>query len=164
MQQLQSAFGVIALLAIAWALGENRRAVSLRQAAIGLLAHQFWAELGGAPGGLPHETVAQYEEYAWPGNVRELYNAVMRRLALGDVFAAGAPSDGATAEPARDIIDRVLAQGLPLPRARQQVVEELERRYVEHVVQAHGGNVSHAAAASGIGHRYFQKLRAKLNK
>jgi len=36
MLQLQSAFGVLALLAIAWAFGENRRAVSLRQAAIGL--------------------------------------------------------------------------------------------------------------------------------
>src|SRR5215213_1300107 len=36
MQQLQSAFGVFALLAIAWGLGENRRAVSLRQATIGL--------------------------------------------------------------------------------------------------------------------------------
>src|SRR4051794_18992964 len=36
MPQLQSAFGVFALLAIAWGLGENRRAVSLRQIAIGL--------------------------------------------------------------------------------------------------------------------------------
>ncbi len=36
MLQLQSAFGVCALLVIAWAFGENRRAVSLRQAAIGL--------------------------------------------------------------------------------------------------------------------------------
>src|SRR4051795_4470711 len=36
MPQLQSAFGVFALLAIAWGLAENRRAVSLRQAAIGL--------------------------------------------------------------------------------------------------------------------------------
>jgi concentrative nucleoside transporter, CNT family len=36
MEQLQSAFGVLALLAIAWVLGENRRAVSIRQMAIGL--------------------------------------------------------------------------------------------------------------------------------
>jgi CNT family concentrative nucleoside transporter len=36
MLQLQSALGIIALLAIAWAASENRRAVSLRQAAIGL--------------------------------------------------------------------------------------------------------------------------------
>jgi CNT family concentrative nucleoside transporter len=38
MLQLQSAFGVVALLGIAWALGENRRKVSLKQAAIGLVA------------------------------------------------------------------------------------------------------------------------------
>src|SRR3978361_772690 len=37
MQQLQSAFGVFALLVIAWAFSENRRAVSLKQAAIGLM-------------------------------------------------------------------------------------------------------------------------------
>jgi len=36
MLQLQSAFGVVALLVIAWGLGENRSKVSLRQAAIGL--------------------------------------------------------------------------------------------------------------------------------
>src|SRR5947209_7197151 len=36
MPQLQSALGVVVLLALAWAISENRRAVSLRQAAIGL--------------------------------------------------------------------------------------------------------------------------------
>jgi CNT family concentrative nucleoside transporter len=36
MQELQSAFGMVALLAIAWIISENRRAVFWRQAAIGL--------------------------------------------------------------------------------------------------------------------------------
>src|SRR5262245_46284469 len=36
MQNLQSAFGVFALIAIAWALSENRRAVAWRQAGIAL--------------------------------------------------------------------------------------------------------------------------------
>ena len=36
MLQLQSAFGIVALLALAWVFGENRRAVSLRQTIIGL--------------------------------------------------------------------------------------------------------------------------------
>jgi CNT family concentrative nucleoside transporter len=35
--QLQSSFGVFALLAIAWALSENRRAVDIRAAALGLV-------------------------------------------------------------------------------------------------------------------------------
>jgi len=38
MPELQSAIGILALLAIAWGLSENRRAVSPRQAAIGLAA------------------------------------------------------------------------------------------------------------------------------
>ena len=53
MLQLQSAFGVLALLAIAWALGENRRAVSLRQMAIGLavtVAHRAGADQAAAGG------------------------------------------------------------------------------------------------------------------
>jgi len=37
MQQLQSAFGVFALIAFAWAISENRRAVSPRRVAVGLL-------------------------------------------------------------------------------------------------------------------------------
>ncbi|CCE07284.1 conserved membrane hypothetical protein [Bradyrhizobium sp. STM 3843] len=37
MLQLQSAFGVVALLLIAWALSEDRRAVSLKQAVLGLV-------------------------------------------------------------------------------------------------------------------------------
>src|SRR5690348_1998687 len=37
MPQLQSAFGIVALLLIAWALGENRSSVSLKQAAMGLV-------------------------------------------------------------------------------------------------------------------------------
>ena len=35
---MQSGFGVVGLLAIAWAISENRRAVSFRRAAIGLAA------------------------------------------------------------------------------------------------------------------------------
>jgi CNT family concentrative nucleoside transporter len=37
MLQLQSAFGIVALLAIAWALGENRSSVSLKQTVLGLV-------------------------------------------------------------------------------------------------------------------------------
>src|SRR5260370_39582521 len=36
MQELQSTFGMVVLLAIAWVISENRRAVSWRQAATGL--------------------------------------------------------------------------------------------------------------------------------
>src|SRR5438270_2335890 len=43
MQQVQSALGVFALLAIAWIFGENRREVSLKQAAVGLFVTMLTA-------------------------------------------------------------------------------------------------------------------------
>jgi two-component system response regulator HydG len=142
-----------------------------RKGDVAVLTHHFWRELGGKDGAIPFEMLLQYEEYAWPGNVRELYNSVARRLALGEVDpargAAGIPL-GASAEtpaaPGRDFIEEVLTMNLPLPSARQHVVDELERRYVERIVAMHGGNISRAAAASGLAHRYFQKLRARLAK
>jgi hypothetical protein len=68
------------------------------------------------------------------------------------------PSLGAAG---RDIIEEILAMDLPLPRARQRIVDEFERRYVQRVLAQHGGNVGSAAAASGIARRYFQLLRAR---
>ena len=135
-----------------------------RRGDVATLAQHFWTELGGV-GSVPRELMSHYEQYGWPGNVRELHNVVARRLALGEMESTGAAtSRAASGEGAGDFIARVIALDVPLPRARQQVVDELERRYVERMVALHGGNVAHAAAASGLGHRYFQKIRARLAK
>jgi hypothetical protein len=37
-----------------------------------------------------------------------------------------------------------------------------KRRYVERVLARHGGNVTAAARASGVAHRYFQLVRARV--
>jgi DNA-binding NtrC family response regulator len=134
-----------------------------RHGDIGLLTRHFWRKLGGKLP-VPAAMVARFEDYAWPGNVRELRNAVARRIALGELvdddFVAAsqrpeAPSRGA------DLVERILALDLPLPRARQRIVEDFERRYVERVLAKYDGNVTRAAAASGIARRYFYTLRAR---
>jgi DNA-binding NtrC family response regulator len=139
-----------------------------------VLAFHFWRQLAGKGLPFPPDFAQKLESYAWPGNVRELYNAVARRVALGDLAAVETARSGATeaggatsaSGPAstrggRDLIDEVLAQDLPLTRARERVVEDFERRYVTRVLAQHGGNVSKASAASGIARRYFQLLRAR---
>ncbi|MFP6684940.1 MAG: helix-turn-helix domain-containing protein, partial [Polyangiaceae bacterium] len=63
-----------------------------------------------------------------------------------------------------DVLERVLAMNLPLPRARRKLVAEFETRYVERVLEQHGGNVARAAAASGIARRYFRLLRARSRR
>jgi DNA-binding NtrC family response regulator len=133
-----------------------------REGDVALLARTFWAALGGQEAKLSPDLVQRFEEYEWPGNVRELYNAVARQIALGDFAAAEAGgADAPVSGPPGDFIDRVVRSGKPLPTARQDVVAEFERRYVTHMLQLHGGHVGRAAAACGIGRRYFQMIRAK---
>ncbi|MFO0761214.1 MAG: sigma 54-interacting transcriptional regulator [Byssovorax sp.] len=136
-----------------------------RQGDITGLARHFWERLAPRGAAFPPELPARLEAYAWPGNVRELYNAVARRVALGDdaPIHTGRPAGDGSAPSARggDLIESVLALDLPLTRAREQIVDAFERRYVQRVLAAHNGNVSAAAAASGIARRYFQILRAR---
>jgi DNA-binding NtrC family response regulator len=132
------------------------------------LATHFWDKLGGtAP--MARDVLERLEDYPWPGNVRELYNAIARILALGDGAAsetiaptrAGASPKTRGADSAGDVLAAILDEDLPLPRARDALVREFERRYVERVLARHGGNVVRAAEASGIARRYFQILRAR---
>ena len=134
-----------------------------RRGDVATLAHHFCAQLGADPHRLGASLLRRWEDYAWPGNVRELRNAVARHLALGDLAVLGAKGE---ADPPRaaggDFFEQVLARDLPLPVARQQVVDELEQRYVARVLAASGGNVTNAARASGLGRRYFQQLKEKI--
>jgi len=125
-----------------------------REGDVELLARQFWRELGGDVRQLPEGVLARWRSGEWPGNVRELRNAVARLHALGEEARTGeaAPKAAGTLES---------ALSLPFIQARDRVLAEFERRYVERLLEQHGGDVAKAAAASGIGRRYFQKLKAR---
>jgi two-component system, NtrC family, response regulator HydG len=105
----------------------------------------------------------RFEDYVWPGNVRELHHAVARVIALGELDRTdlSRPRElGTSADP----VEEVLRMDLPLSQARQRLVDHFERRYVERVVEKHGGSIAAAAAASGIALRYFQLIRARMKK
>jgi transcriptional regulator with GAF, ATPase, and Fis domain len=132
-----------------------------RQGDVRFLARRFCAQLAYPEDALPADLLARWEEAAWPGNIRELRNAVARRLALGDLAPPERTARGPETR-SGDPIEDVLRQNLPLVEARQRVVDEFERRYIERVLEEHGGNVVQAARASGIARRYFQILKARL--
>jgi DNA-binding protein Fis len=47
---------------------------------------------------------------------------------------------------------------LPLPEAREMVLEQLERSYVAIKLKQHGGNVSRAADAMGVSRQLVHRL------
>jgi transcriptional regulator with GAF, ATPase, and Fis domain len=134
-----------------------------RRGDLPLLAAHLCEELGASRKALPDDLLLRWEDYGWPGNVRELRNAVARWLALGDEAESrrrGSPMPGAAAG-GDDVVARVIADRLPYVHARARVLEDFERRYVERVLEEHGGNVARAAAASGIARRHFQRVKAR---
>jgi hypothetical protein len=55
----------------------------------------------------------------------------------------------------------IAVSDMPFSRARQALIDEFEKRYVANILAKHNGNVSRAAAASGLALRYFQVLKAR---
>jgi DNA-binding NtrC family response regulator len=139
-----------------------------RRGDVAVLARHFWTELGGEGKAMTAELLQRWEDYGWPGNVRELRNTVARHLALAAVrrvSSTGADAEPLSAREPRELaaidawVEAVLDERLPLPMARLKVMDEFDRRYIARVLAEHGGNVAHAAAASGVARRYFQLLR-----
>jgi DNA-binding NtrC family response regulator len=145
-------------------------ALRRRKGDIAPLARAFAQQMNGAAAALPESLLRSWEDYGWPGNVRELRNSVARRLALGELASTGEGSrhgSALQAEPAtaaEGALERIVGLGLSFPAARQQVIEELERRYVERVLAEHDGNVSRAAEASGIARRQFQRVKGRIGQ
>lgn len=137
-----------------------------RRTDIPLLVESFWRQFGGDAAGPPSDVLARWMDDPWPGNVRELRNAVARLISLGDVPVSAPASTRSSmpVAPVQDVGARVITEGLPFPRARDAVLEDFEQRFVAHLLDQHGGDVARAAAASGIGRRYFQKLRARTGR
>jgi two-component system, NtrC family, response regulator HydG len=137
-----------------------------RRADIVFLAKHFCKIMGGADDDLPKEVLARFEDSPWPGNVRELYNAVARYLALGDLARARQiPQSASESEPAKstsdDLVDSILQRNLHFPESRDLLVRAFERKYLERMLERHGGNVTRAAEAAGIARRYFHQLLAR---
>ena len=144
-----------------------------RDGDVALLAVHFWRALTKEP--MPADFIERLSGYSWPGNVRELSNAVAHRVALGDLANAealrrpaaarsGAANATSAGAPASDVVAEVIARDLAYLPAREEVLLDFERRYVEHVLAKHKGNVSKAAAASGIARRYFYTIRARTDR
>jgi DNA-binding NtrC family response regulator len=134
------------------------------------LVWAFCAAQGAAQNAIPERVLMQWDDYDWPGNVRELRNAVHHFLALGEAAAAHrreAPRADRDADGdalGQGFVESVLSEDLSFFAAKERLVAQFERRYVEEMLSRHGGNVVRAAAASGLARRQFQRIKARMGK
>ena len=114
------------------------------------------------------ETVELMKRHDWPGNVRELRNVLERAVLFQQPVGAAAPSVIAPAPPVNGGTTgapelRVSVDpSVPFKVAKQDMIDEFERRYVRALLDAHGGNISAAARAAGIDRMSIHKILNRL--
>jgi DNA-binding NtrC family response regulator len=141
-------------------LRERRDDISLLVAHF-ILKHSL---KGQGPATIDEEAMRALSAYSWPGNVRELENVVERAITLsqgGRITSNDLPprislehSGNATPPLSADDLADLFA-GLPS-------LDELERRYILHVLDATGSNRKRAAEILGINRKTLYRMAARF--
>ncbi|MDX1656195.1 MAG: sigma-54 dependent transcriptional regulator [Candidatus Competibacteraceae bacterium] len=121
---------------------------------------QYCSRYGQVPKRLSQSSLRWLEGQNWPGNVRELENTIHRELLLAEGLVVHIdPQDRPDQPPAAAVEDFSFAEDFNRLRARW--VADFERRYLEQLMEATGGNVSRAARLAGKERRQLGKLLQK---
>ncbi|MEJ5330492.1 MAG: sigma-54 dependent transcriptional regulator [Desulfobaccales bacterium] len=139
---------------------------------IPLLAEHF-ARLAAAELGYPGKRFAPealdlLSRRAWPGNARELQNFVRRLVMFSPQEVISAEEVAHLGGPALPISNAAMselpANGdiLSYKPAKERLVQDFTQAYVIDLLQKTRGNVSQAAAISGLGRASFQKILRRL--
>lgn len=117
---------------------------------------------GCKPARLDERALKALMNYSWPGNVRELENVIERAVTLkhtGSITVDDLPPKliSETLEPASGPaeIPARLFDGLPS-------LDEIERRYLKHVLEATGGNRKRAAEILAVNRKTLYRMAARL--
>lgn len=132
-----------------------------------LAAHFLAGECGASGKFLGPAALRRLERHSWPGNVRELLN-VMQRAALQSPGRQIAPAHISLDVDPPHALDADPTQGQTATEApsgfhsaKQSVIREFERAYLERLLASHNGNVTQAAREAGLERRAFGKLVKK---
>jgi DNA-binding NtrC family response regulator len=110
---------------------------------------------------LTSRALAVLVDYAWPGNVRELINVIQHALALAD----GTDIDVAQLPPY--VLGQIpttkvpFKEHLPFKKAREELLSAFERDYLASTLKRCQGNMTRAAAETGLHRKSIERLARK---
>jgi DNA-binding NtrC family response regulator len=118
-----------------------------------LFLRRFGNEMSVPAVELSPEAIEALRRYSWPGNVRELKNVIERGILLSDRKLV-------QAKDLRFEVEGPAAAEGALGFGTDMTLEQLEKRYVEHVLREEGGKVDAASKRLGIPRSsLYQKIK-----
>ena len=124
--------------------------------------------------GVSREAMNQLLAYSWPGNVREMENVVQRAMVscrserIEHFPDLGKDLREAVTRPAEEVADDPTiwvdaGEGAGYHAIKQNLIEQFERRYFEHLLKKHRGVIAEAARESGLNYKTFYLKAEKYN-
>ena len=108
------------------------------------------------------DVIAELSQHDWPGNVRDLRNYVERAIVLETASLRPPPSArdvGAPIDPSAPAMAmRAIDINTPFKIAKEGLIDEFERAYLQALLTWSGGNMSKAARHAGIDRMYLHRL------
>ncbi len=137
-----------------------------RRQDIPALARHFlacYAQSNGKPiASISEGAMALLEAYDWPGNVRELENTIEQVLILSNRPALAVEDlPAAIRDPEAARSTRSVEQSFNFPDTPP--LEEMKKRYVLHVLDTAGGNISRAAKLLDVDRRSLYRMLARYH-
>jgi transcriptional regulator with GAF, ATPase, and Fis domain len=140
-----------------------------RKGDIELLIQHFLELLGSKQGDrlFTPEVIHELSQHDWPGNVRELRNYVERAVVLESTTIRPPPAsrngESATGEASSSggtttMNVRAIDVGTPFKIAKEALIDDFERAYLQALLAWSGGNMSRAARHAGIDRMYLHRL------
>lgn len=111
------------------------------------------ASLGYPDVGLSAAELGMLRAHDFPGNVRELCRLIEETLLTSE--RTSHPPAFEAVEVTEDLVQ------LPFKEAKERLLDVFEKRYIEHLLARHGGNVSRAAAEAGVDRNHLARLAKK---
>ncbi len=116
------------------------------------LVQRAAAQCGKPVAAVSAAALARLRDYDWPGNVRELSHVLERSVALAQDTVLGVDDlpPELSGAPARGLSADLVGDAPTL--------DELKQRYIRHVLERSGGNISRAAVILGLERRSLYRM------
>ena len=119
--------------------------------------HRVAPRLGRYFSGVEHASMRRLQQHRWPGNVRQLQNVIEQSALLSDgdelVVPETALSESAAEAHVQDGIDKWFAE--------HPTLDEIKKRYINHLLTSTHGNMLRAAAILDVDRRSLYRMVAR---
>lgn len=117
------------------------------------------------------EALKMLQRYQWPGNVRELANIVERTVSMAEGDTITASHLSYVFQEVDPLLDSTPELGvnievdtsMPFKEAKQKIVENFEKDYLEELLKKYNYNVSKASREAKIDRKHLRNLIKKYN-